>query len=232
VTIDLRALGIRTILLDIEGTTTPVSFVYDVLFPYARRRLRAYLREHAVDAEEAIAELRTESGDRALDIEQLAAFIESLMDRDVKSPGLKQLQGLIWQAGYASGELHGQVFEDVPRALERWARDGLKIASYSSGSVLAQKLLFSTVPRDDLLPAIDACFDTGVGPKTSPESYRRIADALKTVAGRLLFVSDSAAELEAARAAGCHAVRSVRPGNRETAADGNEPVIATFDEIC
>jgi len=230
VTVDLLALGIRTILLDIEGTTTPMAFVHDVLFPYARRRLRDYLHEHAGEAGEAVARLEAEAGDRALDLDQLADYIESLMDRDVKSPGLKLLQGLIWQQGYATGELRGQVFGDVAPAFDRWTRAGLTIAIYSSGSVLAQTLLFSTVPGGSLVPRINRFFDTAVGPKTSAASYERICREMRTPCDRLLFVSDSHAELTAAAAAGCHVVLSVRPGNAESARD-DLAVITTFDDL-
>lgn len=231
-TLDPGAIGIRTILLDIEGTTTPIAFVRDVLFPYARRRLRAYLGQHRAEAEEAIARLQAEAGDRALDLDGLVSYVESLMERDVKSPGLKLLQGLIWRDGYEAGELRGEVFRDVPGAFQRWKGSGYTVAIYSSGSVLAQQWLFSTIATGTLVPYVDAFFDTAVGAKTSPSSYTRIGEALTTPIAQLLFVSDSPGELQAARTAGCQIAWSVRPGNAESKQIEGVPVITSFDDLC
>lgn len=214
--------GIRVVLLDIEGTTTPVSFVYEVLFPYARRQLRPYVEANFADDGVADAGRLLESewvGDAPgapgppTDADRLIAYAEWLMDRDRKSPGLKLLQGLIWQRGYEAGELRGVLFPDVAPAFEAWRRAGRRIAIYSSGSVLAQRLLFAFNDARDLTPFIDAFFDTAVGPKTAADSYRRIAAELGSPPGEILFVSDAPAELAAARAAGCAVVLSVRPGN-------------------
>jgi enolase-phosphatase E1 len=232
VRVQLRARGIRAVLLDIEGTTTPVAFVYDVLFPFARRRLRPYLREHLdlPELREPLDRLHQEwtrdvaSGaapppweDQELDhgSESIARYAEWLMDRDRKAVGLKALQGLIWEAGYREGALHGDVFSDVPEALERWRAAGMSVAIFSSGSVLAQQTLFRTTPFGDLTRWLTAFFDTTVGAKTSPESYRAIASALSCPPERVLFVSDTVAEIEAARVAGCAAVICVRPGERD-----------------
>ena len=179
--IALAARGVRVVLLDIEGTTTPISFVHDVLFPYARARIGA--EWHAA------------------------------MDRDEKSSELKRLQGLIWEQGYRAGELHGEVFPDVAPAIRRWRAAGLRVAIYSSGSELAQRLLFGSTPDGDLTPLIDGYFDTTVGAKRNPDSYRRIAERLHVESRRLLFISDVPQELAAARAAGCRAILCVRPGN-------------------
>jgi enolase-phosphatase E1 len=216
VSIALGERGVRGIILDIEGTTTPVAFVYDVLFPYARAHLRDYLRDHVEQDEAKVAEI--------------AARMESLMDRDVKDPELKALQGKIWVRGYGDGTLKGQVFPDVPPALERWHAAGLDVAIYSSGSVLAQRLLFGTTPAGDLTKLIGHYFDTGVGPKRAQESYARIASELGRAPRELLFISDVVAELDAARAARVQAALCVRPGNAaqdDAAAD----VMRSFDEI-
>jgi enolase-phosphatase E1 len=230
----------RAILLDIEGTTTPIGFVYDVLFPYARAHVREYLRDHPdVDA---IAMLRREwAGEPAANqpppprplgaMDDVAIYVEWLMDRDRKSPGLKALQGLVWQRGYRDGLLKGEVFPDVPAALERWRKDGIKSAIYSSGSVLAQQLLFSTTAFGDLTPLLSGFFDTSSGVKTSAESYQRIAAALECSTGEMLFVSDAPAELDAARAAGCEARLCVRPGNAPIDTQPIAPTVHTFDEI-
>jgi enolase-phosphatase E1 len=141
------------------------------------------------------------------------------------------LQGLIWREGYASGELHGAVFDDVRPALERWAAAGVRHAIYSSGSVLAQQLLFSTTPFGDLTPLIDRHFDTAVGPKRSPESYRMIANQCAVPADRILFISDVAEELDAAKAAGLHTALATRPGNAPAAASDDIPRVGSFDEV-
>ena len=224
-TFRLKDRGVRAILLDIEGTTTPLAFVYDVLFPFARAHLREYLQEHAgsevvrdaldrlreewradVAARQDPPEWPPEWADHAL--VPAAAYLEWLMDRDLKSPALKLLQGYVWEGGYRSGVLKGLVFPDVRPAFERWRGVPVTIAIYSSGSVLAQRLLFGATPDGDLTPFISGFFDTGGGKKTSPESYRRIADALGHAAAEVLFVSDVPAELDAARSAGCQVLRA------------------------
>jgi enolase-phosphatase E1 len=213
-----RFTGIAVVLLDIEGTTTPISFVYDTLFPYARKRLRPFLSLTRDDKEvmRALAML-TEERDAdpvAGPSVDLATYVEQLMDRDVKSRGLKVLQGLIWRVGYGSGALYGVVFDDVPQALQQWKALGIRTAIYSSGSVLAQKLIFGVTKKfGDLTPELSAFFDTAVGLKRSPASYAAIAAQLGCDTSNVLFVSDVVAELEAASAAGCQTALIIRPGN-------------------
>jgi enolase-phosphatase E1 len=239
----LQDRAIRAILLDIEGTTTPIAFVYDVLFPFARTRLRVYLEDPAHDAavRDVLQLLRKEweadaAAGRALPDWQeaapgsAAAYLEWLMDRDVKSPALKRLQGLIWEGGYRTGALKGEVFPDVRPAFERWRDARVTIAIYSSGSVLAQRLLFGATREGDLTPFIAAFFDTGVGPKRWPDSYRRIAVELQLEAAGVLFVSDTPAELDAARGAGCQVLLAERPGNRSVSYPEAES-IRSFDQI-
>ncbi len=223
--------GLQAVVLDIEGTTTPITFVYDVLFPFARRALRSYVRDHldAPELREPLRRLHEEwaqdvargdappawhDDDRDQRIASIVEYSEWLMDHDRKAFGLKALQGWIWASGYRDGVLRGDVFPDVPAALARWRAAGMLIAIFSSGSVLAQQMLFRTTPLGDLTGWISAFFDTSVGPKSSPESYRRIAAALRCPPERMLFISDTAAELVAARAAGCPAVMCRRPGHR------------------
>src|SRR5262249_25165140 len=143
----------------------------------------------------------------------LQAYAAALMDRDSKSPGLKVLQGLIWERGYREGVLRGDVFGDVPRALQRWSEHGLALAVYSSGSELAQRLLFRSTQFGDLTLHFTHFFDTRVGAKRQPESYRNIARAMARPAAQLLFISDVVAELDAARASGWATILCVRPGN-------------------
>jgi enolase-phosphatase E1 len=229
----LAAAGVRVILLDIEGTTTPVDFVYQTLFPFARERMHEYLRTHSGDDEvqRAIEELRTEqrADGRPVD-ESAAAYALRLMDLDRKSTPLKRLQGLIWESGYATGELKGEVYPDVAPALERWTRTGLGVGIFSSGSVLAQKLLFGHSSAGDLTRFLRWHFDTQVGSKLEAESYRRIAAALGGPPSGVLFVSDVGRELDAARAAGLPTRLCVR-APAELPANGGHPSIRSLEEI-
>ena len=238
-TFRLRERGVRVVLLDIEGTTTPMSFVYDVLFPYARERLTGYLRAHASEDElrDVLATLRVEWHEDArkgqepppwalADIPAAARYLEWLMERDRKSPALKRIQGEIWKSGFDAGHLRGELFPDVLPAFTRWKASGVDIAIYSSGSVLAQTLIFS-----DALPQISAFFDTAVGPKRSVESYRRIADELRHPAEQILFVSDVAEELNAALDARCQILLAVRPGNRPIEGSETLDEVSSFDQI-
>ena len=198
------------LLLDIEGTTTPIAFVTETLFPYARARLSSFL------AREGRAH-------------EFTAFLAE-MDRDSKSTALKALQGRIWEDGYKSGELTGTVFDDVPRAFARWQAAGTPIAIFSSGSVLAQQWLFRRSSAGDLTPFIARYFDTDVGLKRDPASYARIAAAVSLPPSSVTFVSDIVAELDAARAAGMQTIMSLRPGNHPQPPHDHR-VVRSFDEI-
>jgi enolase-phosphatase E1 len=212
-------------LLDVEGTTSPVSLVSEWLFPYARRHLRAYLHEHAgepeADADFALL-VGENSAETATDVPRFASFEDLdragdyllwLMDRDGKSTALNSIQGKIWKSGYLAGELVGTVFPDVPEAFERWSWVA-KVAIYSSGSVEAQRLIFRYSSAGDLTRFISGYFDTRTGAKTSVESYRAIARGCGVAAGEILFVSDLLRELDPAREAGCRTRLSLREGNQ------------------
>ena len=241
-TISLRERGVRGVVLDIEGTTTPVSFVYDVLFPYAREHVASFVTAHAGQTvlnepvrllgqewEEDVAR-NSNPPPRNASTQWVTEYARWLMQQDRKSPGLKLLQGLIWEGGYADGSLRGEVYPDVPPALARWRDAGLVIAIYSSGSVLAQRLLFSTTAYGDLTRFIGQYFDTGVGSKREVESYQRIAAAMALPPAKLLFASDVMAELEAARDAGMQVVHCVRDGV-ENAGTTDIRVVPSFDAI-
>lgn len=223
------------ILLDIEGTTTPIDFVSSVLFPYARLHLREYLDQHAAIPDVATA-LNALKRERAREIRvdapaAIADYARWLMEHDRKSTGLKMLQGLIWKEGYDRGELRGVVFPDVAPALEKWRAQGRDVRIFSSGSVLAQRLLFATCPEGDLTRFIRGYFDTTTGSKKGAASYRVIARAFDLPPDRLIFVSDLVDELDAARAAEMQTRLAVRPGNAKVDdANGHTPV-RTFDEI-
>jgi len=216
------------VVLDIEGTVGSIRFVKDVLFPFARSRLRPFVLAHRTQPEVVglLDAVRAETGVADLDgqIDQL----ERWSDADRKITPLKALQGLVWSGGYASGELVAHLYDDALAALQRWAAARLPVYIYSSGSIAAQKLYFAHTRAGDLTPGLAGYFDTTTGPKQEAASYRRIAAAIGRPAGDLLFLSDVAAELEAAAAAGFQAVQ-VR---REPPVDGLfEPSITTFDQL-
>jgi enolase-phosphatase E1 len=233
-----------TLLLDIEGTTTPIDYVYKVLFPYVRVHARDFLASH-LDSEDLNEDIacflreNLEDRQRGLDppaladppeLDSLFAYVRWLMERDRKSTPLKSLQGKIWKEGYHRGELRSQVFEDVPVALERWQQEGKQICIFSSGSVLAQKLLFAHTEAGDLTRYIGGYFDTNMGAKFEPASYTRIAAALARDPAEVLFVSDVARELDAARSGGMQTRLCIRPGNPPQA-EGSHGSIVSFDRI-
>lgn len=240
--------GIHAILLDIEGTTTPIVFVFEVLFPYARRHLRRHLEQHATspDYDVLFDRLRDDhlsdrnagepvppwiDAPQTARLASVAAYCEWLMDRDRKSTALKALQGKIWEDGYRRGELVGDVFDDVPGALERWRAQHLQIGIFSSGSVLAQQLLFRHSSAGDLTRFIQWYFDTTTGVKTDSDSYRRIATAMALPPEAVLFVSDVTSELDAADRAGMHTRLSMRPGNKPPPQSHGHVVIQTLDDL-
>jgi enolase-phosphatase E1 len=248
VSIRLAERGVRAVLLDIEGTTTPIAFVHEVLFPFARARLDAWI--HAAGGSAELAAITTQlASEHAEDLARgespplwrtaesadlqawVASYAAWLMDRDRKSPGLKALQGLIWEEGYQAGRLRGEVFPDVAAALRRWRAAGIATAIYSSGSELAQRRLFESTPEGDLTPLLSGFFDTAVGPKRDPTSYRRIADRLQLDPTHILFISDVDAELAAAETAGHQVVLSLRPGNPPQVRGGRFLSIHSLDEI-
>ncbi|MDQ3181152.1 MAG: acireductone synthase [Acidobacteriota bacterium] len=163
--------------------------------------------------------------------ESFADYLLWLMDEDRKSTPLKSLQGKIWQTGYESGELKSEVFDDVVRAFERWKSENKTIAIYSSGSVLAQQLLFRYTNFGDLTYFISNCFDTETGAKRDAESYRKIASALGFSTETLAFVSDISEELDAAKKAGFQTFLAIRQGNKPINHKTNHQPIHSFDEI-
>ncbi|KAI1275059.1 enolase-phosphatase E1 [Xylaria sp. FL0933] len=228
--------AVKAILLDIEGTICPISFVKDVLFPYALRVLPETLETQWDDPnfskyKDAFPPEHRTSKD------ELAAHVRDLMDKDVKIAYLKSLQGYLWQEGYAAGDLKAPLFPDVADKLRTWHQNGLKIMIYSSGSVPAQKLLFkhTNAEPSDLTPLISDWFDTvNAGPKTEQKSYQTIAGSHPEVpVGDWLFLSDNSKEVDAATAAGMRSMVVQRPGNPELPPDVIErlPVIETFGQI-
>ncbi|MDO4709034.1 MAG: acireductone synthase [Pseudomonadota bacterium] len=212
----------RTILTDIEGTTGSISFVKDVLFPYARAALPGFIATH--QHEPQVRALLEEVGNElgiAYDDPTIAGTLQSWIDQDRKHTVLKALQGMIWQAGYRDGEFTAHIYPDVAPALRQWRAAGHRLAVYSSGSVPAQQLFFGHSDAGDLLPLFDAFFDTRVGHKREPESYQRIAAELGVAADNILFLSDVVEELDAARETGMHTCLVDRLNDYPTPRDNN-----------
>jgi enolase-phosphatase E1 len=247
-TVNLNDLSASVILLDIEGTTTPIDFVFKTLFPFARARVMDYLRrnwdspevqadmaqfraERSADASQGLnpPELKGESSSEL--IESAVAYIHWLMDRDRKSTPLKSIQGRIWQEGYQAGKLFSEVFDDVPPAFARWRQRNRLICIYSSGSALAQKLLFAHTAAGDLTGYIHRYFDTTIGHKIEAGSYHRIAEELLLAPAEIVFISDVIAELDAARAAGMKTILATRLGNRPVELPVTHPTVDSFANI-
>jgi enolase-phosphatase E1 len=194
---------IKAIVTDIEGTTSSLSFVKEVLFPYARANLADYVRRHADEPQvKTLLEGSCKEAGAELDTGQLIAQLTQWLDEDKKVTPLKSLQGLIWEAGYQQGDFKGHVYPDAAENLKAWKAKGMDLYIYSSGSVYAQKLLFAHTEYGDLTPLFSGYFDTHIGGKKEQESYYKIAEQLGIPANRLLFLSDIKEELDAAKAAG------------------------------
>jgi enolase-phosphatase E1 len=232
------------ILLDIEGTTSSVSFVYDVMFPFAKNHTADYVRSHwgeegLLSALEYLAKDAGEGsfqawcGNLTAEEQQEKVIAEALrqMELDAKATGLKQLQGLVWKLGFDSGELLAHVFDDVPPALKHWHASGIELRIYSSGSVGAQKLFFGHTVAGNLLELFSGHYDTTIGGKKESSSYHAIAEDLSDDAGQWLFISDIPAELDAAAAAGFQIALSQRPGNAEVPDADRFPSLTSFDQV-
>jgi enolase-phosphatase E1 len=212
---------IQLVLMDIEGTTTAVSFVFDVLFPYFRENIQSI----AARAEEPeIAAILQQVQDLALaetgeSLDQAGAIAQlhqwSVEDRKVAP--LKAMQGFLWEEGYKKGDFRGHVYPDVLPKLQQWQAQGLKLGIYSSGSVKAQKLLFGYSDYGDLTGYFDYFFDLKVGGKREVQSYQAIAQITNITPSEILFLSDIPAELAAAAQAGYQAIQLVRPGTTPSA---------------
>lgn len=231
----------QAILVDIEGTTSSISFVHDVLFPYAREALPAFLRARRDDPEVAaqIAAAAEAAGlDAADGVTDLDAVIDALLhwiDADRKETSLKALQGMIWEAGYAEGAFRAHMYPDATEALRAWHAAGYPLHVYSSGSVHAQRLFFGHSVDGDLLPLFSGHFDTTSGGKREATSYARIAAELDLPAGAILFLSDVPEELDAARAAGMRTVWVIRENEGryrlDDAAEGTHPAVARLTDL-
>lgn len=221
-------MSVRAILTDIEGTTTPIAFVQEVLFPYARARLAEFCTEHHGDPEVAAAlqAARELDGHPDLTLDETIALLLRWMAEDRKAGPLKLLQGLIWRSGYEAGVLKGQVYEDAAALLECWHSQGRKLFVYSSGSEEAQKLIFGYSDKGDLTPLFSGYFDTRVGAKVEASSYAAIAKAIGIAPGDILFLSDLTAEITAAKSAGLKVARIDRALDIDTSHDEGGVLVA------
>jgi enolase-phosphatase E1 len=226
----------KIILTDIEGTTSRIAFVKDVLFPYARRALPAFVRKHGHEPD-----VRRWLDAAAMDIggvvddDCIVDILQQWIDTDRKHTALKALQGMIWQTGYQQGEFKAHVYPDAVEALGRWHDDGMPIYVYSSGSVPAQRLFFSHTEAGDLTGLFSGYFDTEIGAKRAVESYLAIAEAIGEAPGDILFLSDVVEELDAAREAGLDTAlidrREDYAESREGEAAHGHPRATSFHEI-
>jgi enolase-phosphatase E1 len=205
---------IKAILTDIEGTTSAVSFVFDVLFPYAARHLPDFVRDNAerADVAEQLDAVRRDSAEPDADVERVIAILLGWIAEDRKVTPLKALQGMVWEQGYAAGQLKGHVYPDAAQALEAWHQQGYRLYVYSSGSIQAQKLIFGCSEAGDLSPLFSGYFDTTSGAKRDAQSYRRISEATKIAPQEILFLSDIVEELDAAKDAGMATCGLAREG--------------------
>lgn len=231
---DIEFSNVRHVVVDIEGTTSGSAFVYDVLFPYAAERFPAWLDQHASESEteRIVADVAREAGLTDPSTEEIVATLRGWVAEDRKTTPLKELQGLIWEEGFASGALVSDFFPDALVALRRWHDAGLPISVYSSGSVLAQRNWYAHSPEGDLTDWIDGYYDTAnAGPKRESASYVAITEAIGADPATLLFCSDVVAELDAARTVGWQVVRVRRPGEPHAIEDSAYPEVADMTAI-
>lgn len=218
------------IITDIEGTTSSIAFVHEVLFPYSRARIVDHVATHSADPGMAaiLEAVRDEAGAPSLDLAGCTALLLEWHDADRKIAPLKSLQGLIWGEGYAEGALKGHVYADAVDGLRRWHARGIALYVYSSGSVAAQKLIFGHTAFGDLTPLFSGYFDTAIGGKKEAVSYAEIAGAIGVEPAEILFLSDVEGELAAAASAGLAVTLLARDG---VPAASLYPVAENFDAI-
>lgn len=221
---------IQAILTDIEGTTSSLAFVKEVLFPYARKHMAQFIADHSKDpAVRRELEAVAEAMGRPLSDEEAAAQLVQWIEEDRKFTPLKALQGMIWEQGYHRGDFHGHLYEDALRNLRAWYKRGLKLYVFSSGSIQAQKLLFSYTEAGDLTPLFSGYFDTRMGAKQDVNAYRSIAHAIDLPAEQILFLSDIKKELDAAHQAGMQTTWLIRDQDPEFSP--RHPQVCNFDGI-
>ncbi len=220
---------IKAILTDIEGTTSSISFVHEVLFPYAKEHLIDFIYDNETDVENLLDDVRGEENNPDLNLEEVIEVLQRYIAEDQKVTALKELQGMIWEAGYKSGELVGHIYEDALHGLKRWKEEGINLYVYSSGSVAAQKLIFGHTEHGDLTKLFSGYYDTNIGGKKEAESYNAISTEIGVKAENILFLSDSTEEIDAAKAAGMQVITLDR--EKSLFNNGEYEVVETFDDI-
>ena len=221
---------IKAVVTDIEGTTSSLAFVKEVLFPYARANLADYVRRNiAQEQVKKIMAATCQEINAELDTEQIITQLIQWIDEDKKVTPLKSLQGLIWEAGYQQGDFKGHIYPDAVENLKKWKAKGLDLYVYSSGSVQAQKLLFAHTDYGDLTPLFSGYFDTLIGGKKEPQSYSNIAKNIDILPEHLLFLSDIKEELDAAKTAGYQTTWLVREDALQAKAGHLQ--VSSFDHI-
>lgn len=251
VSFDEKVLAAKTVICDIEGTTSSISFVKDVLFPYALKNVEEYLKTHWKEdaTKTVVAALREQADeDKKAEVEGVVTIpaedsedvipdvvknVEWQMSLDRKTGALKTLQGLVWAKGYKDGSIKGHVYEDVKKALEQWSEGGRKVYIYSSGSVDAQKMLFEHSEQGDLVKYLSGYYDTKIGAKKEKDSYEAILKKVETTGEDALFLTDVVAEAKAAKEAGLNVVLLDRPGNAELSEDDRKEftVVSSFSDL-
>lgn len=221
---------IKAIITDIEGTTTSIKFVHDVLFPYASQHLADYVWDNEADITDILDAVREEERNTDLSLEELIEVMLRYIDEDQKVTPLKKLQGMIWKQGYDNGALKGHIYDDALHGLRRWKSQGIELYVYSSGSISAQKLLFGHTDHGDLTPLFSGYFDTTTGGKKEVPSYEKIATEIKTPPQEILFLSDSVEEIEAADAAGMNVIIIDRENALNTS-ENDKTIAQDFDDI-
>jgi enolase-phosphatase E1 len=221
---------ISAILTDIEGTTTAISFVHEVLFPYAKKNVADYVRAHHMELGSLLDEVKQIAGTPDADLDQVIETLVTWMNQDKKITPLKTLQGMMWEEGYKRGDFTGHVYEDAYQLMMQWQAQGLPLYIFSSGSVQAQKLLYGFSDFGDMTTLLSGYFDTKTGPKKEASSYTTIADKIGVAPMSVLFLSDTLEELDAAKAAGMQTMLLCREGTAAPANCAHESV-NTFDQI-
>jgi len=221
---------VKAIVTDIEGTTSSIDFVHNVLFPYATRELPAFVRSNSAhpDIAALLDDVRGEADECDASVERVIEILLEWINQDRKATSLKALQGHVWRHGYEHGDFTGHIYADAVDRLRRWANAGIELYVYSSGSVGAQKLLFGYSDAGDLRPLFNGFFDTNIGHKKEAASYRKIIESIGVPATNILFLSDVAEELDAAAQAGMRTTQLVR---QDDVVVGSHPVAVTFDDV-
>ncbi len=238
----MHSIQAQGVLLDIEGTTSSISFVYDEMFPYVRETLNSYLAENwaspalqaccekiAVDVDQAPQDWL--AGTAEENQHTVAKAVIGLMDADIKATGLKELQGMIWKSGFHGGQLVAHLFDEVADCIRGWKADGRDVRIYSSGSIAAQKLFFGHSVAGDLLDQFNGHYDTTSGNKREADSYRAISQQFDCDPGQIVFISDVVEELAAAKEAGLQTALSIRPGNKPVPDDHGYLAIESFTDL-